>query len=244
LAAGNTLVLAGFRPNTRKTYSSAQNQFIHFCNNYGRIFMPCDVDTILMYISYLHHVKNLKCQTIKVYLSAIRAMHVTEGLANPVDNVRIKLALKAVEAQQIGPAVKKLAITYDILTGFRTLLSFNFNDIMLWSAMTLAHFGCMRTSEFVAANDRSFDPDSQLLERDVSFCRTNAGELGMRVYLKRSKTDPTGKGMAILIGCTETEICAVCAMHRYIGLGIGIHRNEPLYRWENGLYLLNIQNSL
>lgn len=230
-------MLAGFRPKTQKTYSSAQKQFIEFCNSYSRVYLPCDADTVLMYISYLFHVKHLSSQTIKVYMSAIRAMHVTEGLPNPTDNVRIKLALKAVESQQIEPPHKKMAITYQILSSFSTLLGNGHNDIMLWSAMTLAHFGCMRTAEFVAINDHAFDGDSQLRERDVSFCRSETGEVGMCIYLKRCKTDPTGKGMSIYIGCTGARICAVCAMQRYLTLSTAHSREHPLFRWDDGRYL-------
>ena len=107
MAGGNALVLAGFRPNTQKTYLSAQNQFKKFCDRYARVYLPCDTDTILMYISYLYHVKHLSSQTIKVYMSAIRALHVTEGLLNPTDSVKIKLALKAVESQQIRPPAEE-----------------------------------------------------------------------------------------------------------------------------------------
>ena len=237
LAAGNSLVLAGFRPNTRKTYSSAQKTFITFCEKYSKAWLPCDTDTILMYIPYLFYAKQLSSQSIKVYVSAIRAMHVTEGFANPADNVRVKLALKAIACEQKRPVQKKMAITYNILSRFADLLGNAFNDRMMWSAMTLAHFACMRTAEFVASSSESFDSRSQLRVSDISLLNTDTGKIGMRVFLKCSKTDPTGKGVAIYVGCSGTQICAVCSMHNYLALIRLDDHNSPLFRWENGLYL-------
>ena len=84
-----------------------------------------------------------------VYLSAVRALHVTEGQPKPMDEARIKLTLKEIEKHSTEPQ-RKLAITYEILTKFHRILNVGagakFNEIMLWTAMTLAHFGCMHTS--------------------------------------------------------------------------------------------------
>lgn len=190
-----------------------------------------------MYIPHLFYAKQLSSQTIKVYLSAIRAMHVTEGFANPADNVRVKLALKAIEGKQNRPVQKKMAITYNILSNFAIFLDNKFDDRMIWSAMTLAHFGCMRTAEFVASTADTFDSQCQLCERDIAFLTSPTGKSGMRVFLKRSKTDPTGKGLAIYIGCTGTSVCAVCAMRNYMVLSKSDHGDDPLFKWENGLYL-------
>ena len=130
-----------------------------------------------------------------------------------------------------------MAITYIILSRILTLIGNGHNDIMLWSAMTLAYFGCMRTAEFVALDEQAFDADSQLCECDISFCRSETGDPGMCIYLKRCKTDPTGRGMAVYIGCTGTFICAVCAMQSYLTLSTVNHREYPLFRWDNGTYL-------
>jgi hypothetical protein len=73
------LVQAGLRPNTQKTYNSAQKQFLEFCSRYDRVCLPCDENTLLMYIAYLHNVKRLKGQTIKVYISAVRALHIMQA---------------------------------------------------------------------------------------------------------------------------------------------------------------------
>lgn len=237
MQGARALVVAGLRPNTQRAYTCAQKQFLNFCMHYDRIQIPCDENTILMYISYLSNVKRLKCQSIKVYLSAVRALHVLGGVKYCLEgNPAIKLALKAVERQAPG-VNKKLAITYDILIIFHGLLSKDYDHTMMWAAMTLAHFGCLRTAEFVSKNEANFEKASQLLEGDISFCTLNQGERGLCVHIKSSKTDSTGKGLNALIGCTRTHVCAVCAMTDYLG-SLGSHQfDRPLFRWYNGMYL-------
>ena len=237
MQGARALVQAGLRPNTQRAYTSAQKQFLNFCTYYDRNPVPCDENTALMYISYLSNVKCLKSQSIKVYISAVRALHVLGGVKYCLEgNPAIKLALKAVERQAPG-VNKKLAITYDILCQFHQLLSKNYDHIMIWAAMTLAHFACLRTAEFVSKNDVVFEKHSQLLEGDVSFCTLNQGERGLKVHLKSSKTDSTGKGLNVLVGCTGTHVCAACAMTDYLG-SLGSHQlDRPLFRWHNGMYL-------
>ena len=96
--------------------------------------------------------------------------------------------------------------------------------------MTLTHFRCMRTTEFVSKSETHYHVDSQLCLADVSFCEVSEDEIGMRIYLKRSKTDPTGKVASVLIGCTGTTICSPCAMRTYMYLTRSSGSlNQPLF---------------
>ena len=103
-----------------------------------------------MHIFYLSSIKNLKCQSIKWYLSAVRTMHIQSGCKYQLEgSPTIKLALKSAERQTPG-INKNFAITYDILYQFQAPLSSDYNHTLLWAAMTLAHFDCLITAEFVS----------------------------------------------------------------------------------------------
>jgi hypothetical protein len=106
-------------------------------------------------------------------------------------SVRIKLALKAVESQTESVR-KKLAITYSILCEFKKCLGSNYDQKMIWAAFTLAHFGCLRTAEFVSVSENTFDKTTQLVRGDVSLCSLKYPEMGLSIHLKFSKTDSTG----------------------------------------------------
>lgn len=117
LEAGNAQVMDVFSHNTRRMYISAQKQFMQFCNEHSRNYLPCDRDTLLMYVSYMHYIKHMTVQTIKVYLAAIRAMHVTEGLQNPTDSIKIQLALKAIEMHS-GAVQKNMELHMTFYSSF------------------------------------------------------------------------------------------------------------------------------
>ena len=71
------LVKAGVRPSTARTYSSAQKRYVDFCAQYGLLVMPAEEDTLLLYVAYMHCCK-LSVGTVKVYLSAIRSLHIED----------------------------------------------------------------------------------------------------------------------------------------------------------------------
>jgi hypothetical protein len=130
-----------------------------------------------------------------------------------------------------------MAITYSILCQFKKLLGNEYDNLMIFAAMTFAHFGCFRTAEFVSSSEFKFDDVSQLCIGDISFCTVKPNELGLKVRLKVSKTDSTGKGMVVMVGCTGTHVCAVCAMVDYLAIAHTREHNKPVFMWNNGRYL-------
>ena len=63
------------KPNTKRTYSSAQKRFIKFCVMYDLDPLPASEDTVLYYISFLFR-DGLKGSSIRVYLSGLRNLHI------------------------------------------------------------------------------------------------------------------------------------------------------------------------
>ena len=87
------LVKSGLRVRTRRTYSSAQKSYLEFCDQFNVLSLPCTEDTILLYLSYLYK-KGYTGNTIRVYISAVRSLHVEEGYGNPIQGfLRLKQAL-------------------------------------------------------------------------------------------------------------------------------------------------------
>ena len=79
----NLLMAKSLRENTRKTYTSAQNRYIHFCQLYGQTPMPATEQVLLLYIAYLYDQK-LSHSTVHVYLAAVRSLHIFHGYNNIV----------------------------------------------------------------------------------------------------------------------------------------------------------------
>ena len=225
------LVQQGLKQTTRRTYTSAQKQYVQFCDRYKLPPVPCSEQTMLLYVSYLHS-KRLKGETIKVYIAAVRALHIMDGYPNPLEEfTRLKLTIRGICRE--GSVNQKLPITFDILKRMGQKLSYNQDDIMIWSAMTLAYFGCLRTAEFTVIDALHFDIKQHLCNRDVTFSSLPDGRAFVQVFLKQTKTDKEGKGVQVYIGCTGTEVCAVCALQKYCNAR-DMSLLSPLFQFQDG----------
>ncbi len=105
---------------------------------------------------------------------------------------------------------------------------------MLWVAACLGFFGFLRSGEMTVPSDAAFDPDTHLTPKDVSVdCPRKPTT--MKVTIKASKTDPFRRGVDIFMGKTDTDLCPVTAMLRYLlerGWGEG-----PLFIFKDGRFL-------
>ena len=118
--------------------ASAHTKLVSLC----RVFF-----VLLLYVSYLYR-QGLSYNTIQVYLYSIRSLHIFHGYNNPLQHcLRLNQIVKAVHISS-GVAKQKLPITVELLRKLQPIVS-TFNDgSMLWTAMLLAFFGCLRASEF------------------------------------------------------------------------------------------------
>ena len=76
------LFTKGLADSTQRSYKSGQTRFIQFCGRGGFTTIPASETVLIHFVSQL--VKDrLKYRTIKVYLSAIRFLHIAEGKEDP-----------------------------------------------------------------------------------------------------------------------------------------------------------------
>ena len=68
----------GLAANTRSTYIAGQHRYQNFCRAIKATSLPTSEQTLLLFATHLAE-SNISYSTIKVYMSAIRHMHVTEG---------------------------------------------------------------------------------------------------------------------------------------------------------------------
>ena len=224
----NLLMTKSLRENTRKTYTSAQNRYIHFCQLYGQTPMPATEQVLLLYIAYLYDQK-LSHSTVHVYLAAVRSLHIFHGYNNPLEGkLMLKQAVKAVHIER-GQSNQKLPITYTILKRmYHVVLSFQDGHV-LWAAMTLAFFGCFRAAEITVNTE--FELTKHLSVSSVSF--SDDSDLPyMVVTIMHSKTDTYNKGVHVYIGCTNVKhMCPHCLI-KYIIAGKPL--NAPLFTMSTG----------
>lgn len=236
-AEAQRLINTAHRESTSKVYQTAQRSYLMFCNRYKITPLPLNEDSLLKYVSYLS-LQKLSHSTIRVYYSGIKSYAIVMGFGLPNTSHRLNMAFRSLEINCVN-ATKKLPITLQILEQILpSIVNSNYNDVMLWASMTLAHFGLLRAAEFTVNN--SYDPRVHLSMSDVSF-HVDHGKY-LKVLIKTSKTDKSSKGFHLHIGCSGVNVCAYCAMLQYFNMTSDIDSNplRALFIFGNGVTLSRV----
>ena len=203
----------GLAPSTHRTYASGQRSFVRFCqlaNRYSAngTSLPADEWTLCLFATWL--AKDLKVASIKVYLSAVRALHIEQGYTDPMsDCLLLQRVLKGIKRCQGASPDTRLPITPAILRSiFRLLDMSEYDDVLFWAACCLAYFGFLRSSEFTVPNADAFSPDLHLSVNDISVDR-RVDPSQIHVNIKVSKTDPFRHGCIIALGQGRSPLCPV-----------------------------------
>jgi hypothetical protein len=217
------LIDNALKSNTKRTYSSAQQRYLKFCVLYEIEPLPATEEGLLYYISFLFKEK-LKGSTIRVYLAAVRNLHIMNGLVFSAYTPKILMAIKGAFVLS-DPPTRMKPITFGLLSKLLRLLPGRFDEAMLSVAFTLGFFGCLRSGEFCLPDRAVFDPKIHLCLGDVSII---PGEKMFSIFLKSSKTDVLSSGVSIYVGCSKQAVCAFCLMSRYISKRDLSDLSEPL----------------
>ena len=199
--------------------------------------MPTSETTLLLFSVHLAQ-QSLAHTTIKVYLSAIRHLHITHGLHNAYAEQltpRVQLVLKGIKKKQLHnkPLKQRLPITAAIMNCIHNTVAKTPNDyhsIMIWAACCLAFFGFLRCGEFTTPSDSDFDPQAHLTIDDIAI-DNHITPSTIRVRIKQSKTDPFREGVYLFLGKTDQIICPVNGILPY--LAIRGNMPGPLFVMEN-----------
>ena len=173
-------------------------------------------ENILIYFA----VKTVNPETIKVYLAAVRHMHLVNGYDLPITKFqRLHHILRGIKRNKGASTRTRLPITLDHLKLFHRILhsrpSPTHDEIMIWAAITTAFFGFLRIGEMTCSG--LFNSSTHLSRSDASFHdKTNDHETFLNLRIKASKTDPFRSSTTITIGSTSGTICSVRALKTYL----------------------------
>ena len=210
----------GLAPSTRNSYTSAQRKFISFCHQLGKLhptgsLTPTDEWTFCLFTTFLAN--TIQCSSIKVYLSAVRALHIDQGFPDPLQNCHhLCHVIRGIKRSWNSPSSNRLPITDSLmLVIWRSLDTHIPYPCMFWVTCTLGYFGFLRAAEFTVASLASFSPLLHLTVLDIAVYAPSS-PLCMRIKIKASKTDPFHKGSDIHISLGRHSRCAVQAMMAYL----------------------------
>jgi len=200
--------------NTIRAYAADLEDFRHWCDRYGREWLPAEPETIGLYLGA--RADELSLATLERRLAAIASVHKEEGYDSPATVAEGPLRpiwkgiVREKTRQQDGATPLLIEDLKKIIehlpcyneaddgpTGRLTLTSLRDRAILLvgWT-------GALRRSEIVALNTQ-----------DLEFI---AGE-GVNITIRRSKTDQEAEGMTKgLPYGSNKETCPVTALRTWI----------------------------
>ena len=186
-------------PSTQTTYNAGLHRFYTFCAEHNTSTLPTTKQTVTYFAVSLS--QHLSPSTIRVYTSAIRAVHVQAGLPDPtVNNVHLKLVLTGIRRQYLPTTTRqRTPIRPRLLATMLHSLSRSHNlphqDYrMLSAAFTLAFHGFLRVSEFTTPPHTLFNP-----RLHPSACHVHLSRKSYTFHLPHSKTDQFHHGHTIHI---------------------------------------------
>ena len=209
---------SGLVDSTHRIYSTAQRQFLSFCDTYGLSPLPASEDTLILFVNSL--AARLKPQSISVYLAGIRSLHVANGYANPlIPGLRLKQTLRGIKRKHFAPPRRKIPVTFDLLCSIHPFVNFHSrDDVVFWSAITCGPFLLLRAGEFTVHNNEHFDLSRHLTLNDVTPHQSPNGQHYWTVRIKQSKTDQRHQGVTLYMSHTNHAVCPTCAMKSNLAL--------------------------
>ena len=199
------LAARAIAPTSRRTYSTAEKRYFSFCKQHQLQPLPA-TDIVLSYFA-AHLSLTVQPSTVRVYMSAVRNLHVEEGLQYPTgSSTLLSRVLKGIERTPSSPRPRQ-PITTPVLRQLCERVRVNtrrplHDRRMLCAAMAVAFHGFLRCGELVGLT-----PGDITVGTDSS---------SMTVHLKHSKTDTRGQGVDILIGrSTDATICPIRLYTQY-----------------------------
>jgi len=194
-------------PGTLRAYRSAWHGYEAWCRSLGREPLDGDPDTIAMYVTKRAD-HGLAVSSIRVALAAIRTAHLLAGIPLDLRQPRFAMVLEGVvrsrgtrPRRQAAPAVPGvLRRMLGALPSPAAPLGVRHR------AMLLIGFGAaLRRSELVAL---------QLGDVEAVPGR------GLRLLVRRSKTDPHGRGQEVAVWANPAEplLCPAVALNAWLSL--------------------------
>ena len=168
--------------------------------------------------------------TMRTYLSAVRHLHISEGHRDPLEgSLQLSLLMKGARRTKPSKGDQRLPITPLILNKMYEILNREpqkYENKLLWAACCLGLFAFLSSGEFTIKPGEDFDPTWHLTINDISVdSLTDPSKI--QIHIKGSKTDQWRKGIHLLVGRTDSHLCAVKAILTYIAAR-GF-RNGPLF---------------
>ena len=167
--------IQGLAPNIHKTYQAGQSCYASFCQHHNLSPLPATESTLLLFMASLAK-EGVSYTTIKIYLSAIRSLHITAKLHTQFASQLtpyLGQVMQGIKREQLHtrPLKKRLPVTTSIMRQIKEVLlchPHQYHNILMWAVCCTAFFGFLRCSEFTIPTQQSYDPEVHLSIDDLA----------------------------------------------------------------------------
>ncbi|KQO49977.1 integrase [Methylobacterium sp. Leaf85] len=163
---------------TVRAYMTDARVFQEWCAGYGFRSLPATAQTLAAFLGHEAEAGRAT-STIGRRLAAIRYAHKLAGVADPTEDEAVHAVMKGIRRRAGMVVTPKAAATVDVLTAMLMHVPPGLGGKRDKALLALGFAGAFRRSELVAL--------------DVADLREDAE--GLRVMVRRSKTDQEGKGV-------------------------------------------------
>ena len=189
--------------NTIRAYKSDFNDFVLFCSKHGMKSMPTDPKIVSLYLTHLS--KQSKYSTLKRRLASISIIHKTKGhyidTKHPIIVENLMGIKRTNGSNQKGKKPLLISDLKVLIKAIDESKEKNIRKIRDKALVLIGFSGGFRRSELV---DIEFE--------DVEFV-----EEGVKIFVKRSKTDQSGEGMTKAIPYFDNiNFCPVKALNKLL----------------------------
>lgn len=202
--------------NTIKVYDYAFKKFNIWCTNYDLCALPSSVANIALYLSYLIQLE-VSSSVLQNAYYAIKWEHELNLYNSVFSETFLQLILEGGTRILSKPVNKKEPITAEILqkvfNNYEDLN--NIKNLRICCLMLLGYAGFMRFSEL-----------ANIKASNLTFQKSH-----LEIIIESSKTDVYRQGNTICIARTNTDLCPVTTLERYLKLtNISVISSEYVFR--------------
>jgi site-specific recombinase XerD len=195
---------------TKRAYSKDFKLFRGWCAERSLSALPASAEVVAAFLA-CEAERGCRPSSIGRRIAAIRYAHKLAGLALPTDDERVRATIRGIR-RSIGAApVKKAPATVERILMMVPIADDRLATIRDRALLLLGFAGALRRSELVALDVADIAETSE----------------GLRVTIRRSKTDQEGCGNVIAIP-RGTAACPVAALKTW--LGVADITDGPVFR--------------
>jgi hypothetical protein len=232
----------GIAKATWSSYRTAERMWLMCKSKKGtNIELPASLESILIFIDFLIVDRGLSGATVSCYLSGLRQLHVMRGM-EPSRHLRgdlVKLVLKGKKNEDAivkrrGAAKRRLAVTENIMLLLKEKIRCwekpAAEKLLVWAVCTIAFAGAFRIHEILCQLEATFDPDFELLGRDV--CIHGEGK-SLSFALKCPKENKSAAPVVVDVFANGGALCPIRAFWKW-KKNATWRPDRPLFCWPDG----------